>query len=59
MVQLGLFLNSDYGFMTTGEPYRSLAFQFRIQHRRIVVTVWQTLFAICEILEKVAILEPN
>jgi len=45
--------------MATGESYRSLGFQFRIHHNWIGVAVRQTLNAICERLQKVAIPEPN
>jgi hypothetical protein len=39
--------------------YRYLAFKFRIHHSWISVTVRQTLNAICEKLQKVAIPKPN
>jgi len=51
--------NCNYRFLATGESYRSLAFQFRIHHSWISVIVRQTLNAICEKLQKVAIPEPN
>ena len=54
-----IFLNCNYRFLATGESYRSLAFQFRIHHSWISVIVRQTLNAICERLQKVAIPEPN
>jgi len=53
------FFNCNYRFLATGESYGSLAFQFRIHHSWISVIVRQTLIAICERLQKVAILEPN
>ena len=56
---LWLFFNCNYISLATGKSYRSLAFQFRIHHSWISVIVRQTLNAICERLQKVAILEPN
>jgi hypothetical protein len=51
--------NSNYGFLAPGESYRSLAFQLRIHHSWIIVIVRQTLNAVCERLQKVAVPEPN
>jgi len=51
--------NCNYRFLATKESYRSFAFQFRIHHSWISVIFRQTLNAVCERLQKVAIPEPN
>jgi hypothetical protein len=53
------FFKSNFGFLASGESYRSSAFQFRIHHSWISVTILQTLDEICDRPEKVAIPEPN
>jgi len=52
-------LNCNYRFLAPGELYRSSTFLFRIHYSWISVLVRQTLNAICERLQKVAILESN